>query len=544
MSKIQKNRYSDIILLFLLYILISILLFFMSRKYIGPAIFGDELTYFNLARQLHERGEWHMVQYNILYPAITSLAFFAEKTTLTYDIIKVMNILLYASSIFPAYLLSKKVIGNRVINIGLAIVITLLPRTGTVLVIWAEPLFYMISLWAAYSFLCFFEAKTLSNIIKLSIAGLLLYLAKQAGIIFLISVLLVLLLDCLRNKKEMKINLLTGLFAIFPILIYMAWNKLKGESAIGYSGALSAYRERFELLAYLKCFIYQINDLFLMSFLLFGILFFAGFLMMKNEKKEIKALYAMTLFWTMGIVALSALHRSSGLVLLKDQAGALTYGRYTCIVLPFILIFGLKLLLDDKVNAKGVLLGMLPILVSQIIFNPLEHEVYSYGYISSFGCSYMSSIVHGTTGVYWHKEPVPIIYVIGQLAFFFVLSILLLHNNIKIKRVVLVIVALFSIWTGIETVRLVGSVYGGTNPLHEVYRFLIDSHIELNDVYVSEETLDSVTRLRNESFWYGEEMENGVSYEDAKYQLSIEVLEDKKAIFENTRYYLYDLNLE
>lgn len=531
----RKEKKIDILIICTLYIIVCILLYWFQNKVIGYAVV-DESAYVKLARTLHTQGVFNSSQYNILYVFVISLAFFAEKMTQTYDIIKVLNVLLSASCIFPAFLISKKLIKNRFVCYGLALVIGILPCSATTLVIWAEPLFYVLSLWAALCFFNYIDNKSVGNIIKLGLFCLLLYLTKQSGLVFVIAVELAIIYDYLINKKDLKQQIISCIANVLPILLFMFWNKIKGQSAMGYSSELESYTKVFSApWALIKLFLYQFSDVMLMSFLVFGVIFVMATLQTSREKKVESPKYIMIALWAVGIMLLSALHRmQTYLELFEDSP--LVYSRYTCVVIPFIFIFAVKQIMEKKIEIKKFILITAISIIICILFPPLESAVYAYGYISDFGLAYMNSIIYGYNRIMWGKQEVSIIYEIIPIICFVILGALILSNKKSLKMIAISLFAVLSIYTGIESTRLVYRVSRGQGNINQVYRFLIDSDIDKDEVYIDELDNGEIPQLN--TFWLGGEPLD--EQKSAKYIVTMEEY-DYELIFSLNQYKIYEV---
>lgn len=524
----KKAKNIEIWVVFIIYTLVCTCLFYFQRKITGPAIFGDEAEYFNLIRMIHEQGEFNSRQYNVLYPFIMSFTFFSNKLTLTYDIIKVLNVLLFSSGVIPAYLISKKLTNNQMLSYGFAFVIGLLPCCTTSLIIWAEPLFYPLSLWGGLVFFDFINNKSVSNMIKLALICFLLYLTKQSGIVFVIAVEMTLIYDYFINdKKKLKIYIISLAMNVVPIILQMLWNKLKGQEAMGYSSEIKSYSVLFSNpWAFIKLFFYQCSDVILMSYFIFAVIFIAAIFQIKKEKKLEQSQYIMVALWSIGIILLSALHRVPQYVESTSDTASLIYSRYTCVVIPFILIFGIKQIMEHRIEKKWMIGISVPAAIICIAFSPISSALYAYGHISNFGLSYMNTIVNGYNKVLYARQEVASIYIIGQIVCFIIIGLLILSKNKTFRIIGLTIFAAFSIFAGMEAARLGYRVCRWQNGINEMYRFLIDSGID-RDNFVIDSQFENSNLPHLNYMWYGvkeinndqEEVQYLVTQQEYSYEL-------------------------
>lgn len=505
MKESTKGIIEEKIVVFCMFFAICIILFCFQHRIIGAAVGLDEMEYFNLGRRLHEYGEFSSRQYNVLYPLIISFAFFADKLSEAYDIIKILNILLMASSIVPAYLISKKMIGNRIISYIVAFAVSMLPRCATTLLIWAEPLFYPLSLWGSLIFFEFIDKESVGDVVKLAIVCFLLYLTKQAGIVFIIAVEITLIFDYINNnKKNLKMYLISFCANIMPTVLMILYNKLRGESAMGYAEELNNYvLAIYHPLTIFKLFIYQLSDVILMSFFIFFVVFFVTVLNIRKELKSNQSKYIMIALWTIGILILAALHRTPANGELTASA-PLTYSRYTCVVVPLILIVAVKQIIEYRINFRWIIICSIIFAVCCVVFSPVSSAVYSYGFISNSGLSYMTNFVHGFNHIWWSKEEVSVFYTVVLVLFFLSISIMALSKNSRIRTIGLTLFAVFSLWTGIETTRLVCRICGHQNSINEIYRYLTDFDIDKDEFMFDEQLLESNHSLYMYNYmWYG-----------------------------------------
>lgn len=145
----EHNRFNkQIIHLFgLFFIIVLIKLFFVTATSYGPDGTGDEMTYFDMAESIY-RGFFSPMQtnhYPPLYPILLTLAFPFKGWT--FEAIKLINVILSTSILFPLYFISRQFISHEksiyIVSITSLIPFHLVfPRQ-----ILSENLFYPIFLW-------------------------------------------------------------------------------------------------------------------------------------------------------------------------------------------------------------------------------------------------------------------------------------------------------------------------------------------------------------------------------------------------------------
>jgi len=135
-----------LIIFFLLVFLKTCLIFFYPN---GPAVFFDELFYKDQAQQIFS-GRLHLYgwAYPPLYPVSLSLAFLSQEHW--YEWMLFINTLLSSSIIFPAYLISKRLLPERIFFLPV-IMVALLPFHAVYpSLLMSENLFLLVFLFALY----------------------------------------------------------------------------------------------------------------------------------------------------------------------------------------------------------------------------------------------------------------------------------------------------------------------------------------------------------------------------------------------------------
>jgi len=143
-----KENEREILLVFVLFGL-SILhkLLLVSPHFFGPTIVGDEIKYFDAAESLY-RGFFFFAQSHH-YPPLYPISFFFTMVfgDHIFEGIKLVNILLSASTVFPIYLLTRQFAGRR-LSLSVAFISLLTPYhllfPGHIL---SENLFVPLFLW-------------------------------------------------------------------------------------------------------------------------------------------------------------------------------------------------------------------------------------------------------------------------------------------------------------------------------------------------------------------------------------------------------------
>ena len=121
----------------------------------GPRAFADELLYFDVAGSIAERdglrfrGEPY--RYAPLYPAVLAgIQWIATDRETAYELAKALNVLLFALTAVPVFLLARRVLPPWP-SAGAAELALAIPSATYASVVMTEPLAYLVSSWAFYA---------------------------------------------------------------------------------------------------------------------------------------------------------------------------------------------------------------------------------------------------------------------------------------------------------------------------------------------------------------------------------------------------------
>jgi hypothetical protein len=120
----------------------------------SPSIFGDELTYWSLARSFHHG--LHFVAFNQhydiptqLYPILLSPLFAAQDSIVIYPLVKLVSSLMFCSVVFPAYFMARELLTQEE-SIVVAMLSLLIPGGAYTATVMAENLYYPVFILAAW----------------------------------------------------------------------------------------------------------------------------------------------------------------------------------------------------------------------------------------------------------------------------------------------------------------------------------------------------------------------------------------------------------
>ncbi|HLC63416.1 MAG TPA: glycosyltransferase family 39 protein [Candidatus Nanoarchaeia archaeon] len=238
------KKYAKILLFgFIILVLVKLLLVLAISS---PSIFSDEYYYSKLARSFFFNNAFSIhnelnTLYPPLYPIAISSAYIFTDMKDVYLLMKLINVLLITSIIFPMYFLLKEFLSRKQAVVS-SLVISFLPVLFLMpIYIMAENLFYPLIIWAI-----FFLYKSQKEKSKLypgltGIAIGLCFLTKVLGItLFLVPISLVILNKFLK-KQTLSFSKLAIIY-IFALLIISPWIIFAGmENGFTLQGILGVY---------------------------------------------------------------------------------------------------------------------------------------------------------------------------------------------------------------------------------------------------------------------------------------------------------------
>ena len=235
---IKKNEW---VVLTTVFFFVTILMFWLTTKIYGPFIFLDEAEYHWLASEIFHFHKFYGHQYDPLYPLLVAPTFYLNDLETHFYVIKLINIVVYGSMIFPVYLIAKKFLISKPLAILLAFTATLGPISAYAHPVWAEPLYYTLICWTYYFIARYLTSEEGKDIF---IAGLFIglsFLAKQAALLLLVSYYIYVAYENFIGSKKIDKKAI-GLISLGAALFVLPWlirNTFFGKSVIGYSAMFS-----------------------------------------------------------------------------------------------------------------------------------------------------------------------------------------------------------------------------------------------------------------------------------------------------------------
>lgn len=540
-----------------------------SRLVEGPFIFGDETEYFKLAKEIARQGKLMSIsQYNPLYPILIS--FFVNKNislTLSYELIKLFNIVAFSTMLFPIFYISLSLLKNKWMAYGLALFAVNMPFKALSVLVWAEPLYYSLFAWCMWGYLSFTDTPNMKRALRLGILLCLLLYTKQSGLILIISVALGLLYEVFYLKR---INWKTAFFlGGFLFLGYMPWIvrniTMEQSSALGYVETASYLESLINVGVFTRAFMYQLSYVICSLFMIFFVLFIYDAVNIKRKSLHCQSFTLVVVFFVLGITMLSALHRMSGST--DEEAIKMTFGRYLDSIFPFIIIMVISSL-RKKTSIKGSLnryaLGGIIILTGLVFLtSPIRAAIYSYGYLNNVDLVYLNDIINGYGKIVWTPNQyvgaqIPLIYSIVLFSLTMIYCVLKESH----KKIYLCLLMAFILFVGFRGETYIYKLSNARASENEVAKFLINNNIERELIRVNSNS--SYGKTISE-FWFDEDFDKmdispitdpdteriiGVSFETVAMEqlagkLCYIITEEElpcNLVFKNSKYKIYQIS--
>lgn len=215
----RNKEKSFVVILFFLTLAFHCLLVMQDKVLM---IYPDELAYLDPARSFIRTGEfaihninenWEPILYSILLAPYTLI----RNSHVQIKVLYIINCLLMASSVFPTYILCKKIISKKTNRMLAMTIVALFPEFAMTHYFMAENLFLPLSLWlfvAVYGYLEETDkTKKRYRVVGLAVLCFLLYITKSIALGYCVGIAAVLAYDTVferkwANLKENIINII------------------------------------------------------------------------------------------------------------------------------------------------------------------------------------------------------------------------------------------------------------------------------------------------------------------------------------------------
>ena len=276
----KKNKYTIAVLLFLIYIL-GVLIYFSLGNYNKCLCFTPDERYYIQVSKAISNGDG--MCYNglvstfqkVFYPIILAPAYKINNLHIQIRVVSLLGILFELSSIFPIYLICKRLGLNRLKSLLICLLSFSIPTFLYSMTFMSETAFLALWLWEIYLVVIMMDDdKTITIVpILLGVIGYALYLCKEVGIVALPALCLTKLIFMLKEKKGhikdllpliISVLVFIGLFIIGRFFVFQV-------SSGAYSYSLSFVKNS------------ESSDKNPLYFFLYSILYYLGYIVLVNN---------------------------------------------------------------------------------------------------------------------------------------------------------------------------------------------------------------------------------------------------------------------
>lgn len=302
MSKDNKKTINWIWIITGLFLAEVLVRFLCSNYPIGVRTYRDELYYFQIAKSIWNNHSISVYGVGtrfqkILYPILISPAFSINNPVVRMKIITLINSVLVSSSIFPAYLFTKKITNKNDKIIALSLLIwAFLPDMCFSSTFMAEILYLPMGLWELYllTILLLEENKKKQIILSFLLGGFtfLVYITKEDGLIYLFGFAFVCIFQAIKTKSILSffrrcpgVILGFGLFyGLFKFVLYNGVEKYYSPVSTSIIGTHFKLEYFFYALAIHLIFV-------IIAWMFFSLILPAVFLKRMNEEQKISFIF-------------------------------------------------------------------------------------------------------------------------------------------------------------------------------------------------------------------------------------------------------------
>lgn len=204
LENIQKYCKSNnkIICLFIIFLIEIYLKSIYVLDMPAPLIFGDEVLYKGMSQSLFERLYYDNLLYPPGYPLVLAVSFFMDYDF--YQMMKLINVLLISSTIFPAWKIARVYLPEKE-SFACAIILSLFPALYVMpRYIMSENLYYFLFMIAVYYYLKIIKENRNSSYIVLGIVLGIMHLTRHFSLVITMGFFLALFLDVNFYKNPLR----------------------------------------------------------------------------------------------------------------------------------------------------------------------------------------------------------------------------------------------------------------------------------------------------------------------------------------------------
>lgn len=213
-STIEQHTGLIVISLFFVCSLIRFFLISYPRTFY---VYNDELRFYQMAENFIHGHGFKVYNSNtsyekVLYSLLISPAFLLKTRIAQQRLIAIFNCLLICSTVFPSYLLARKMELSKKTQVLTAVVVLSFSEMSYSMTYMSEVLFLPLATWAIYLLYLFINEAEIKRKCRLSIilgpVLYALYMTKEVALVFIVSIIIYYLLEnfCVLAKNRRFIN--------------------------------------------------------------------------------------------------------------------------------------------------------------------------------------------------------------------------------------------------------------------------------------------------------------------------------------------------
>ncbi|MFH1455593.1 MAG: glycosyltransferase family 39 protein [archaeon] len=437
----MKKSVVNIIILYIVFVLLkSLLVYFIP----APSAFSDGYIYAEMAQNFFHTGQMLVYGtpvyfYPPIYAMFLSISYLFNDMTVVYLVMKVINVLLSTSIIFPTYLLAKEFLSTKKSFIT-AMLVGVLPSTFAFSsFLMAENLFYPLFMFSIYFVYKSFTSNARYWDLFAGVFIGLTYLTKTLGIVLVPLVILMFLFNLSWQQSVKKV--LMGLVCFLTVL---PWYIGKTSIVGGYSAEIVSINSG-NLYVFLTWIVLYLAYLVLSS----GVVLFAfSLLNLKTKNKKLKVFMLMFVLVLGLVLFVAANHNVHALNTSDLELGEFyrSVGRYVEVLLPLLVIGGMIGYQNYKKKKY------LPYFVPAVLALTGSFLIY----FQMFPINNMSLVWLGVSNLIFKYLGIPLLLGSVTLIFFLLLDAYLAH---KLKMMKLFPIILFTYFLCFSCVNIAGTYY-------------------------------------------------------------------------------------
>ncbi len=437
----MKKGVINLILLYIAFVILkSILVTFIP----APSAFSDGYIYAEMAKNFFYSGELLVYSaqvyfYPPLYAMFLAISYFFNDMNSVYLVMKIVNVILSTTIIFPTYLLAKEFLNNKKSLVTALLVGILPPMFAFSAFLMAENLFYPLFMFAVYFIFKSFTSKEYYWDVLAGVIIAATYLTKTLGIVLVPLVIFVLLYKF--SLKGLTKKFVMGLTCFITVL---PWYIIKSSIVGGYASEIVSLNVN-------NFYVFFVWILLYLAYLVLasGVVIFAfNLLNVKTKNKKLKILMIILVLLMFLVIFVAANHNVHALKETRFDVGEFyrSTGRYIEVLLPLFFVGGM---IGYQTYEKK---KYLPFFVPAVLALTGSFLIY----FQMLPINNMSLVWMGISGLIFSKLGIPILLGSLILISFILIDAYLAH---KTKLMKLFPIILFTYFLCFSFINIAGAYY-------------------------------------------------------------------------------------